>query len=52
MRVERAVEFKTKESLSRATPAKSGIHIPVAYMPEDRVLKTIVRMDKCTRVDC
>ena len=51
MRVERAVDSNAKEPLWPATPAQSGIPIPLVLMPEDRVLRTIVRMDKCTCVD-
>ena len=51
MRVERAVASKAKESFWPATPAQSGIPIPLVFMPEDRVLRTIVRMDECTCVD-
>ena len=51
MRVERAVGSKAKESLWPATPAQSGISIPLLFTPEDRVLRTIVRIDKCTCVD-
>ena len=46
MRVERAVDSKVKESLWPATPSQSGVPIPLLFMPEDRVLRTIVRMDK------
>ena len=48
MKVERTVDSKVKESLRPATPAQSGIPIPLVFMPEDRVLRTIVRNDKCT----
>ena len=51
MRVERAVDSTAKESLWPATQAQSGIPIPLVFMPEDRVLRAIVRMDTCTRED-
>ena len=51
MIVERAVDSEPTESLGSTTPAQSGIPIPLVFMPEDRVLRTIVRMDECTCVD-
>ena len=46
MRVKRAVDSIAKESLWPTTPAQSGIPFPLVFMPEDRVLRTIVRIDK------
>ena len=51
MRVERVVDSKVKESLGPATPAQSGIPIPLVFIPEERVLRTIVRVDNCTCVE-
>ena len=51
MRVERAVDSKAKETLWPATPAQSRVPIPLVFVSEDRVLRTIVTMDKCTCVD-
>ena len=51
MRVVRAVDSNVKESLWPTTPPQSGIPLPLVFMPEDPVLRTIVRMDKCTCVD-
>ena len=51
MRVVRAVDSNAKESLWPTTPAQRGISILLVFMPEDRVLRTIVRMDKYTCVD-
>ena len=36
------------QSLWQNTPAQSEIPTPLVFMPEDRVLRTIVRMGKCT----
>ena len=47
MRVVRAVDSNAKESLWPTTPAQRGISILLVFMPEDRVLRKIVRMDKC-----
>ena len=49
MRVERAVDSTMKKSRWLTTPAQSGIQL--VFMPDDRVTRTIVRMDKCTCVD-
>ena len=40
------------ESFRPVTPAQSGIPIPLVFVPEDRVLGTMVRMvDGCICVD-
>ena len=46
--MERAVGSKAEESLRPATPAQIEIPMPLVFTAEDRVLKTIVSMDKCT----
>ena len=51
MKVEKAVDFKVKESLRPTTPTQSGINIRLVFMPADRVLRMIVRTDKFTCVD-
>ena len=52
MRVERTVDSKVKESLWPTTPAQSGCHIPLVFMPEDPVHRTMARMmDACICVD-
>ena len=52
MRLERTIASKVEESLWPATPAQSGIPVPLMFMPEDRVRRTMVRMvDGCTCVD-
>ena len=51
MKVERAVDTSVKESSWPITLDQSGIPVPSVFMPKDSVLRTIVRMDKCTCVD-
>ena len=52
MRVERTVDSKVKESLRPAIPGQNGIPIPLVSMPQDRVIRNIVRLvDGCTCVD-
>ena len=48
MRAERADYSKVKQSLWPNTSVQSGIPIPLVLVAEDRVHRTIVRIDTCT----
>ena len=50
MRVERAIDSKAEKQRRPVNPAHSGVRIPLVFMPESRVLGTMMRMGMCGHV--